>query len=174
MLYTKVIVSPEYVPNYLLGFGDRLATVAQNCQSLACTPFWGFPWFLLQLQPWAHQLFEDCYNTHGPSDIPTDKNQGSSSPVNEVPTRRQTSDWSAFPEIAVSASQKYDLMWGSPLLLEPLVISISSSATSEWCQELPQHCHITLLIHRLSPLLFVFKSYAMFGKGYPCCALYWV
>ena len=96
MLCTKVMVSLEYVPNDLLGVGDRLATVAQNCQSLAFTPLWGFLWFLLQLQPCAHQLFEDCSDTHGPSDIPTDKNQGGSSPVNEVPTRCHTSCWSAW------------------------------------------------------------------------------
>ena len=176
MLCTKVMVSPEYVPNDLLSVGDRLATVAQNCQSLACTPLGGL---LLQLQPWAHQLFEDCSDTHGPSDIPTDKNQGGSSPVNEVPTRRHTSCWSAFPEIALSASQECDLMCGGrPILLEPLVISISPFATSEWCPELPQLWYITFLIPGLSPLIFVFKpiraNYAMFGNGYPCCALYWV
>ena len=131
-------------------------------------PLRGFPW-----------LFEDCSNTNGPSDIPTDKNQGGWSPMNEVPTRRHTSCWSAFPEIALSASQECDLVCGDcPILLEPLVISISPSATSEWCPELPQHCHITFLIHCLTPLIFVFKpiraDYAMFGNGYPCRALYWV
>ena len=172
------MVSPEYVPNDLLGVGNGLATVAQNCQSLAYTPLWGFPWFLLQLQYWAHQLFEDCSDKHGPSDIPTDKNQGGSSPLNEVPNRRHTSCWLAFPKIALSASQECDLMCGgSPILLEPLVILISPSATFEWCPELSQHCHMTFLIHRLSLLIFVFKpirtDYAMFGNGYPCSALYW-
>ena len=112
ILCIKVMVSPECVPNDLLGSGDRLATVAQNCQLLACTPLWEISWFLLQLQPWAHQLFEDCSDTHGPSDIPTDKNQEGSSPVNEVPTRRHTSCWSAFPKIALSASQECDFMCG--------------------------------------------------------------
>ena len=117
MLCTKVMVSPEYIPNDLLSVGDRLATIAQNCQSLACTPLWGFPWFLLQLQPWAHQLFEDYSDAHGPSIIPTDKNQGGSSPVNEVPTRRHTSCLSAFPKTALSASQVCDLISeGSPHL----------------------------------------------------------
>ena len=67
---------------------------------------------------------------------------------------------------------------GRPVLLEPLVISINPSASSEWCPELPQYCHITFRIHRLSPLIFVFKpirtDYAMFGNCNPCRALYWV
>ena len=112
MFGTKVMVSPEYVPYDLLGVGDRLAPIAQNSQSFSGTPLLEFPWFLLQLQPWASQLFENCSDTHDPSDISTDKNQGGSSPVNEVPTRRHTSCWSAFPEIALSASQECDLMYG--------------------------------------------------------------
>ena len=174
------MVSPEYVPNDLLGVADRLATVAQNCQSLAYSPLWGFPWFLLLLQPWAHQLFEDCSDTHGPWDIPTDKNQG------RVQVR-----WMRCPlDVTLPADQPFlkslsqpvkSVIWcgrGRPILLEPLVISISLSATSEWCPELPQHYHIMFLIHRLSPLIFVFKpirtDYAIFGHGYPCSALYWV
>ena len=50
MLCTKVMVTVEYVPNDLLGIGERLVTIAQNCQSLVCIHLWGFPWFLLQLQ----------------------------------------------------------------------------------------------------------------------------
>ena len=42
MLCTKVIFSSEYVPNDLLGVRDRLASVAQNCQSLARPPLWVF------------------------------------------------------------------------------------------------------------------------------------
>ena len=117
---------------------------------------------------WARQLFEDCSDTHGPSDIPTNKNQGGSSPVNEVSTRRHTSCWSAFPEIALSASQECDLMCvcvggGRPILLEPLVISISPSATPEWCPEHPQPWHITLLIHRFS-----ISSSNQYGPNMPC------
>ena len=149
MLCTKV--SPEYVPKDILSVGDRQATVAQNCQSLACSLLWGFPWFLLQLYPWAHQLFEGCSDTHGHPDIPQIKIRG-------VQVR-----WMKCPlDVTLSADQTFLkslsqpvksgiwCVWGRPVLLEPLVISISPSLTSEWCPEPPQHCFITFLTQRSS------------------------
>ena len=72
-----------------------------------------FPDFCYNLQPWAHQLFEDCSYTHGPSDIPTNKNQGSSSPVYGVPTRRHTSCWSSLSwNRSLSQSRVWFDVWG--------------------------------------------------------------
>jgi len=77
---------------------------------------------------------------------------------------------SLFRNRSLSQSRVGFDVWGCPVLWEPLFIAINHSASSEWCPELPQNCHITFHIQRLSPFIFVFKpiwtDYPMFENGF--------
>jgi len=57
MIYTKGMFSLEYVLNNLLGIARQTCIWCAKLSTFARTPLWGFNWFLLQLQPWVHQLF---------------------------------------------------------------------------------------------------------------------